>query len=290
MANAGWYPDPAGAPNLYRYWNGVSWSAETTTDPKHAPTPGAPVKKKSNTGFLIALAAILLATALIIWLILSSIGRGGGGGGTVEPDWNSSKPTVTAWDETSTPTPPPTGGLLVDCPVTLVKSTTRQLNDGYIRGGGLKYEKVNGWTVQPLYLQWVSDFAGQVKSIYPTWMSNVGVGALNNKDGFTDLRVSATQTLDCFASSGYYLDFIGRENLIDEATTVDGRPAWRIRANVFVHNPDLPQVKGDVVDIIVVDLGSTADHLGLFVSSATIEDYPVIKIVDDVIASLRIDN
>jgi hypothetical protein len=33
VTNAGWYPDPAGAPNTYRYWDGQSWSQMTTTNP-----------------------------------------------------------------------------------------------------------------------------------------------------------------------------------------------------------------------------------------------------------------
>ncbi|GAB3852610.1 hypothetical protein GCM10028801_03840 [Nocardioides maradonensis] len=33
MTSAGWYPDPAGAPNTYRYWDGHAWSQTTSTDP-----------------------------------------------------------------------------------------------------------------------------------------------------------------------------------------------------------------------------------------------------------------
>lgn len=41
VTSAGWYPDPAGQPNTYRYWNGQSWSQETTGNPA-SPPPGAP--------------------------------------------------------------------------------------------------------------------------------------------------------------------------------------------------------------------------------------------------------
>lgn len=45
MTNAGWYPDPAGAPDTYRYWDGQSWSQMTTTQPPSgaAPEPARPV-------------------------------------------------------------------------------------------------------------------------------------------------------------------------------------------------------------------------------------------------------
>lgn len=39
VTNAGWYPDPAGAPDTYRYWDGQAWSQMTTSTP---PAGGAP--------------------------------------------------------------------------------------------------------------------------------------------------------------------------------------------------------------------------------------------------------
>ncbi len=41
MTQAGWYPDPAGQPQTYRYWDGTSWSQDTTSDP-YAPPPAPP--------------------------------------------------------------------------------------------------------------------------------------------------------------------------------------------------------------------------------------------------------
>ncbi|QSR24390.1 hypothetical protein CFH99_01975 [Nocardioides aromaticivorans] len=42
MTNAGWYPDPAGAPDTYRYWDGQAWSQMTTTTPPVGNAPQAP--------------------------------------------------------------------------------------------------------------------------------------------------------------------------------------------------------------------------------------------------------
>lgn len=41
VTQAGWYPDPAGQPQTFRYWDGTSWSQETTGDP-YAPPPERP--------------------------------------------------------------------------------------------------------------------------------------------------------------------------------------------------------------------------------------------------------
>lgn len=42
MTNAGWYPDPAGAPDTYRYWDGQSWSQMTTSHPPAAEQQAPP--------------------------------------------------------------------------------------------------------------------------------------------------------------------------------------------------------------------------------------------------------
>jgi hypothetical protein len=42
MSTPGWYPDPAGQPNSFRYWNGQSWSHETSPSPYVAPPGSAP--------------------------------------------------------------------------------------------------------------------------------------------------------------------------------------------------------------------------------------------------------
>ncbi|MDK9297683.1 DUF2510 domain-containing protein, partial [Propionibacterium freudenreichii] len=40
MPTPGWYPDPAGTPGLYRYWDGQAWTGATTNDPAATPAPG----------------------------------------------------------------------------------------------------------------------------------------------------------------------------------------------------------------------------------------------------------
>lgn len=48
MTNAGWYPDPAGSPDTYRYWDGQSWSQMTTSQPPSAgqqPAPQQPAQQ-----------------------------------------------------------------------------------------------------------------------------------------------------------------------------------------------------------------------------------------------------
>ena len=43
MTNAGWYPDPAGAPDTYRYWDGQAWTGHV------APAGGSLVPQPPGT-------------------------------------------------------------------------------------------------------------------------------------------------------------------------------------------------------------------------------------------------
>ncbi|MFC2640839.1 MAG: DUF2510 domain-containing protein [Propionibacterium acidifaciens] len=293
MPSPGWYPDPAGTPGSYRYWDGQAWSETTTTDPAATPPPGeapTPVggagRSGGGRGPVVAIIAILAAVALVVVIVLTRSGQGTGG--DVPEDTNSAAPTESAWDETSTPTPTPSSDQSSQrCPVTTVSAQTNQPSKG-IAGGGLQAPDISGWDNSPsFYLDWVSDLHTLIDDVYPGWMSNVSVGALNSTDDFTDPTVSAHQTMDCYASSGYYSGYTGRKDLVDEATTVDGHQAWHMQAEVYVTMSNLPQVEGDVVDVYVVDVGSD-DHFGVFISSVTIGDSARDKKVRDCIAGLKV--
>ena len=286
----GWYPDPAGGQGRFRYWNGSAWSNETTANPSDpAPSTGGGGGRSSGRDrtFLI-IGAIAVVTVLIIaWFVFGN--RTGGFGGNVPEDTNSSTPTVSGWDETSSPTPPPTtAASTIDCPITANKDQTRQSNDGRLRGGGISVQRIAGWDDYSMYLQWVSDLHTQEDFERTGWMSNVAVGQLNYEDGFDSPQISARQSMECYASSGYYLNFTERIDLVDEATTISGHSAWHMRSEVRIASPDMPEIEGDVVDIYVVDIGQ-ANRMGIFFSSVTIGDDARQRLVDDCIASLRVD-
>jgi Protein of unknown function (DUF2510) len=76
----GWYPDPAGAPGLYRWWDGNHW-ADLTSDSANAPPP-IPVPTEAAAGELAAprrASPLRVATALALGFALfisASIGLG----------------------------------------------------------------------------------------------------------------------------------------------------------------------------------------------------------------------
>lgn len=286
MPTAGWYPDPAGVPGRYRYWDGETWTDATTTDPAGSPAPGPDVEKRHNWGPIIVIATVLLAVAVILALIF----RPGSGSSFQEApvDTNSASPTTSQWDETSTPTPTPSSNQsLTRCPVTQVSASTPQASSNTLRGGGLEVPRIPGWQVDSFYLDWISDLHTATNEVYPGWISNQSVGALNAVDGFTDIRQSAHQTMECFASSGYYIGYTGRKDLVDQEYSVDGHQAWHMQTEVYVSMRSLPQVKGDTVDVIVVDTGDK-DHFGIFISSVNIGDQARMQKMQAAISGLKV--
>jgi len=295
MSTPGWYPDPGGAPGRFRFWDGARWSAQTTANP-HSPTPArVPARndpQRSGKGWIVAL-AVLVALTLIAVAAFWFFGlRGPTGGGTAVPDENSSSPTVPQWDETSTPTPPPpnNGGSVVACPITSDKSSTSQVS-GKLTADTLQVDQIDGWDPDTMYLDFTYDGHWQSKTIYQTggttWESNIGVALLSADDDFTDISTSAEQVMECLASSDYYKDFSGRVDISSAATTIAGHAAWHIESEIHVNDPDFPKVQGDVVDVIVVDLGSQ-DHLGLYMSCYTIGDTAVQQQVQTAMATLTV--
>ena len=78
----GWYPDPAGTPNRFRYWDGRAWSTDTTDNPAAAPTgcrrsgrrgdaggAGSPPPKQGRRRF----GPLILALAALVVLVLVGV-------------------------------------------------------------------------------------------------------------------------------------------------------------------------------------------------------------------------
>ncbi|GAA1394502.1 hypothetical protein GCM10009599_19050 [Luteococcus peritonei] len=283
----GWYPDPAGNPGHFRYWDGASWSQQTTTDPSSAvPGSTAPAgrERKGVLGLLLGGLAALLVLSLLIWALFFREA----GFTPVPEDTNSASPTGPVWNETDTPTPTPSGstepapsgGSMVDCPTgggDVVPATGDRLH-----GGGLSVPRIEGWddaTAMLFTLPWVQNMQAQTKVIHraggTSWFSVNAVGALAVADGFEDPRTSAQQMMSCFATSGYYSGFTGRKDLSSQAVTIDGHKGWWLRSEVHVEMAALPQVEGDVIDVVIVDTGD-GESLGAYVNSGTIGDTEVL--------------
>lgn len=179
---------------------------------------------------------------------------------------------------------------MIDCPQTSDGAANAEPVNGWISGGGLSYQAVPGWGVQELWLPWMHDLTAQTDVVYEavtvSWFSMASVGALDIGDGFTEPNAATFQVMSCFATSEYYSGYAGRQDILSEQFNVGEFTGWHLRTEIYVNMDDLPQVEGDIVDVVVVDLGEP-ESLGVFLSSATIGDTERIAMIEDALASLR---
>lgn len=281
MAQPGWYPDPGGRPGQFRYWDGSGWSASTSATPASTTSPGAPAGRRGP--WLVV--AVVVALTLVVWLLVR-----GGPGTQVREDTNSSTPTVSAWDETSSASASPpegTGGVPVECPDHQGDSRDAPgPRDGRYVGGGLSYAEIPGWEARAGWgVDWAHERDGQWDRVTDRWVAIAVVGQVDREE-FPDPRTAAGQLMSCLASSYYYRDLTGRTDRESVAVTINGRSGWKLVSEIRVANH--PEVQGDVITVIAVDVAREATW-GIFVSEAPIGDRDRLAKVARAAESLRVE-
>lgn len=310
MSQPGWYPDPAGTPDRYRYWDGRAWSQETTDHPAGASLPTAPSTSgatgRRRWGPLIMIVAAVVIVALVGVIVVRGLR---GDSPVAEPDPGPlPSSTVSGWDDSSplpspkpsrspseapsraTPSAVPSEDLpLLPCPVGMPISRQAHPSDGRIHGGGLSFPRVRGWDEgSGIAYSWAFDVGEQsIKVESPDWYANLAVGALFTGDGFDEPKRAADLVMQCVITSGLYPYFTERKDVWSKPVTVDGHPAWSIRANVLIKDPEL-KAKGDTVEVIVADTDSP-EALAMFIGQVNLGDTKLLRTLDSTIKNLRVE-
>ena len=298
MAIPGWYDDPAGAPGRFRYWDGMRWSSATSASPFGPPPQDPTPKRRTNSrGWLFALVVLLVVTALAVAVVLIVTGRIGR---TAQEDTNSATPTVSAWDEQPPSPQPASSSPWVACPVAAQNKLTPQVA-GWLTAANFAAPRIDGWNEARLPdLPWAYDVHRQSVRVMTglngwTWNNSQAVGLLPNPpthpvitpDG-TDVGTAATRTLQCWTTSSNFTGMTGVTVTRDEPVTIHYHAGWHITAEVAIDFNNLPDVKGAVLQIIVVDLMQPSGELGLYVANCTLGDAACQALVANSIAGLNV--
>lgn len=330
MAASGWYPDPAGAPGRYRFWDGNRWSAETTADPTAPPPAGATRPgatrpggarpgsgrpgdsvpgRRSRAGAMIAVLAVLLVVVVIAVLVVRQFADRN----SALDDPSPPQSTASSWDDssplpTATPTPTPSPSRTpsrtpgptpsssavppgrVACAQGDPPARAPHPADGRVHGGTLSFAPPGGaWQEDlsyPYLMSWAYDTAGVTQMTEPGWAAMLAVGSLHSQDGFRRPHQAAEAMMECIASSSYYLDFTGRQDIRSRAVSISGRQGWELRSRILVDKPGL-SVPGDIAEVIVVP-GSAPGRLSFFVGFVPIGDQGRVTTLDRTIAGLTV--
>ena len=293
----GWYPDPGGARGRYRYWNGTSWSAETTDDPRQLPPAdpgGAGGRRSRRWGLIIGVLTLVVIIVVTLSVIITR------GLPSAEPPLPTS--TVVGGDDSSptpTPTPPPqsasptpssrTPATLVPCPVGDPALRLPHPTDDRVYGGNLSFAREPSFQApEPeSRISFGYDVAQQALSVDndPGWIAQLAVGQLRATDGFVQGAENTAQSfVECAITGNMYNPYDPtRNDRRSEPLTVDGRAGWVIETDITVTTPGLPFAGDRTVFIVIAD----GEDWGLFFGALPIGDAALGRVLARAVRSLQ---
>jgi hypothetical protein len=275
-AAPGWYPDPAGQPGRFRYWDGRGWSATTSASPQSqplAPAPGPP-RRRSPLPWILAAAAILVVITIVSILVVRGLV-----GGTII-------------DRGRVTSAPPSADI---CPDAVQPSASPAAQTGgRVTSGRLSYAKLGAPFSEPYWDRRVPfgrDVQSQQATVEadpngtPTWVASVLIARLLAGDGFFGPEQGARVVASCVTGKFYGNAAVTRKDTRNKAITVDGHPAWTIESHLSFQ---LPKIKttGETMIIVVVDTGD--DEAGLFYASIPDTSPQFMEPARQALASLKV--
>lgn len=287
MSGVGWYPDPGGQPGQYRYWNGSSWSSQTTSTPRQTPPPSdqpsgpaglTPERKRTPIGWWIGIIAALIVIAVIIWAVVRAVPA-------LTPD--------NPWDQ---PGGNPSQNF---CGAGVISGTAAPVGDraGWVSAGHLAFPLLGDpWEAPELDNRMpFGTIAVRQQALDQenydgngaSWVSSVQVSDVVSGDGFADPQSAATVVFKCVLGK-YYADTVVTTKQIDSRShPVQGHPGWLIESQLSF---DVPGLKAKGERVIMVAVKVKEDQYGVFYASVPDTSPDRLPEARDALAHLEVTN
>ncbi len=148
--------------------------------------------------------------------------------------------------------------------------------------------RIKDWDPEGNQLFWTYDLASQTFYYAAGWFNGASVSAVKRQKDFKTPKQAAESSASCDAHSDYYKGLTGVEQVFSKPIQVDGRPGHWVRIRARIDEPELlPGIKGDVVDVVVVDTGDP-NEFSMFLASSTIGDKKTLSTMEELIKGLRV--
>ncbi len=309
MSTAGWYPDPGGAPGMYRYWDGTAWSPSVVPFPPAAPagpsaagqaSAGQPFQSRTpprnpfaggaapaasdrrRGGGLQGLAWWALIGAVVVALIF------GGGQLLRAVGFDPFNPAPNS-NPTANPCPVPNPAA-----ATIPPTIT---SDGRVRGGHLSYPQLGDpWSPPDVEtrLPFGRGVATQVVMVEPnykgdgnSWVASVVVGELVAGDGFIAPREGSEIVARCAIATFYDDAVVTRNDKVNQAVTLDGKPGWLLETHLSFDIRGLNE-KGETAIFLIVQTSDSSSSL--FYASIPDSRPDLLRTAREVQAQLRVES
>lgn len=324
-AQAGWYPDPGGVPNLYRYWDGQAWSAATSPNPM-APPP--------SQGLVQGMAQPTGQNPY--GSTSTSQNRPGQTQGSQSPyAYGQGQPGAYADFQQTQQRKSPVGwwiaaaALLVVivvigviavraiggsaltgsggggsqptsdvCPTSSLdpsSSAAPHPNDGRVHGGPVSYPQLGSPWSAPEYDDRVP-FGRDVQKQQVmdqenydgnrSWVASVLVAELMAGDGFYTPEQGAHIVVRCILGAFYGDNPVTSDVTVDKATKVDGHDAWQVESKLSFDIKGL-NAKGELLIVTVVNAGESS---GLYYASIPDTQPELVQPAREALADLQVDS
>ncbi|HEY5787896.1 MAG TPA: DUF2510 domain-containing protein [Microlunatus sp.] len=319
-AQAGWYPDPGGVANLYRYWDGQAWSAATSPHPQ-APPPAQGLVQGLQGGGQTATTGqvpygqqtsygqnaygqgqpgayasfqtvqqkkspigwwIAAAALLVVIVVVGVIAVRAIGGSAGTTGGGTTQPSQDV------------------CPTSSAEPSTGQPNadpnDGRVHGGPISYPRLGapwgapdstddrvpfGRDVQKQDVMDQRNYQGT-----SSWVASILVAELMAGDGFYTPEQGAQIVVRCILGKFYGDNPVTSNVQVNKALTVDGHEAWLVESQLSFDIPGLI-AKGELLIVTVVNAGATS---GLYYASIPDTQPELVKPARDTMAALTVDS
>jgi len=299
-AQAGWYPDPGGGRDLYRYWDGRAWSAATSPNPGSPPPPQGLVPTTAPQAAGQPLGAQPQAGLGYGQALPGQTSSGVGAPGSAYAHYQQTRQkrspvgwwlagaallvaivvvsvlAVRAATNGDGPSGLPGGqGSQNACPVPQEPSEEPAPDpaDGRVHGGPLSYPRL-GPPWDPPRADDRVPFGSDAKIQSVTdqlnydgngnsWVASVLVAELQAGDGFFSPQQGSAIVVRCVIGTFYGNAAVTSDVQVDEKATIDGHDAWIVESQLSFDIPNL-RAKGERLIVAIVSAGGTS---GLYYAS-----------------------
>ncbi len=324
-AQSGWYPDPGGGQDLYRFWDGKAWSAATSPNPSAPPPvlgplggpPAQPLGAQPQAG-------------------QSTGGQPYGAQGTGgqpyagQPAYGSAyaqyqqtqqKKSPVGWwlagaalvlvivvvaviairaatgAGGSDPLPNLPGGQSTSstCPnEDPSPSISPDPNDGRVHGGPVSMPELGSpWSPPRIETRVPFGTDAKIQSVTDqedydgtnSWVASVLVAELQAGDGFFSPEQGSAIVVKCILGSFYADAPVTSDVKVNEAATIDGQEGWIVESQLSFDIPGL-RAKGELLIVAIVSAGATS---GLFYASVPDTQPELVGPARQALADLLVD-